>query len=292
MPLVSVIMPAYNCEQTLEAAAASVFSQTVSGWELIIVDDASRDGTAALANNLCARDPRVRLVTNERNLGVAASRNRGIRLAKGDYLAFLDSDDRWQPKKLELQLARLEKTQADLCYTSYQLCDPARPDVIKLYRVPPGIGYRALLKENVIGCSTVLMRARRMPAQGFPCAFFHEDYALWLKLLRSGCRAVGMEEPLVSYRTGGRSSNKLLAAVHRWEIYRRSEGLSLPACCYLSRVLRCPRIAETRPRHFPFPLRVPPRPTAAKITVSEKEAARPAASSGRSSAPPRRPGPR
>lgn len=196
-------MPAYNCEQTLEAAAASVFSQTVSGWELIIVDDASRDGTAALANNLCARDPRVRLVTNERSLGVAASRNRGIRLAKGDYLAFLDSDDRWQPKKLELQLARLEKTQADLCYTSYQLCDPARPDVIKLYRVPPGIRYRALLKENVIGCSTVLMRARRMPAQGFPCAFFHEDYALWLKLLRSGCRAVGMEEPLVSYRTGG-----------------------------------------------------------------------------------------
>lgn len=73
MPLVSVIMPAYNCEQTLEAAAASVFSQTVSGWELIIVDDASRDGTAALANNLCARDPRVRLVTNERNLGVAAN---------------------------------------------------------------------------------------------------------------------------------------------------------------------------------------------------------------------------
>lgn len=231
MPLVSVIMPAYNSAQTLDEAVSSVLSQTFSDWELIIVDDASQDETARLACGWAEKDRRIRLVQNDGNLGVAASRNRGCALAAGVYIAFLDSDDRWLPQKLERQAALLETAGAGLCYSSYLTHNPALPGRDRLYRVPPAVDYQGLLRENVVGCSTVLLR-RELLKDGFPSGYFHEDYVLWLRLLREGCTFCGIAEPLVIYRTGGRSANKFRAARHRWDIYRRSERLSFPASLY------------------------------------------------------------
>ena len=103
--LVSVVMPSYNSEHFIAESIKSVQSQTYGNWELLIVDDCSTDGTVAVAEAIAMDDSRVHVFSNERNSGAACSRNRALREAKGDWVAFLDSDDLWEPDKLERQLA-------------------------------------------------------------------------------------------------------------------------------------------------------------------------------------------
>lgn len=101
IPLVSVIMPAHNAERFLEEAIQSVISQTVTDWELLVIDDCSSDNTRQIAAEFAQKDPRIRLLANEQNMGVAKTRNRGLDLCSGQYVALLDSDDYWKPQLLE-----------------------------------------------------------------------------------------------------------------------------------------------------------------------------------------------
>ena len=112
--MISIIMPAYNAENTLEFAVRSVLAQTYRDFELIIINDCSKDKTLALANRLQKTDSRIRVLDNERNQGVSLTRRRGVEIAEGDWLAFLDSDDAWMPDKLEKQVA-LQKRQGQIC---------------------------------------------------------------------------------------------------------------------------------------------------------------------------------
>lgn len=227
-PLVSVVMPAYNAGRFLEEAVRSVMAQTVTDWELLILDDGSTDDTLILAQNLAQTDCRIRVLPNEHNMDVARTRNRGFDLCRGEYVALLDSDDVWLPHKLEMQLKRMEQTGADICYCSYAIVDAngekSRPD----YLVPGQTDFDKLLRENVIGCSTVVLSRKVVENHRFETAFYHEDYVLWLKLLRSGFRAAGCTEPLVHWRLieNSRSFNKRKAAGNRWRIYR--DYLHLP----------------------------------------------------------------
>ena len=118
-PLVSVIMPAYNAEPFIEEAIASVIAQTVADWELIVIDDCSTDDTVQIVSAFVRQDPRIQLLTNASNMGVAKTRNRGLDLCRGQYVAFIDSDDVWHSHKLEKQLDLLKKTGAGICYCSY-----------------------------------------------------------------------------------------------------------------------------------------------------------------------------
>lgn len=242
MAKVSIIMPAYNAEQSIGAAIQSVCGQTFSDWELIVVDDASIDKTAEIVQEISAKDKRVLLFIIPHNVGVAAARNHGLSLCTGEYVAFLDSDDIWHKDKLQRQLVALTQTNADLCFTAYNIVRQSGTPVIT-YDVPSTIDYQGLLKENVMGCSTVLLRSSSLGDVRFKTFFFHEDYVLWLEMLRNGCRAVGVQQPLVYYRLGGRSDNKINAAKERWNIYRKSEHLSLIKsfyyfCIYCKRGLR------------------------------------------------------
>lgn len=223
-PLVSVIMPAYNAEKWIGEAVESVRGQSCRDWELLILDDASTDGTEMLARRYAAEDPRIRYERGRENRGVAAVRNRGLELARGSWVALLDSDDTWRPEKLERQLALARREQADIVYCSYGMSGGAGD-----YLVPESVDYDELLRRNVLGCSTVLLSERVARRYRFSTEYYHEDYALWLELLRSGFRAVGCREVLADYRVvpGSRSHNKLRSAGHRWEIYRRAERLSL-----------------------------------------------------------------
>ena len=224
MSKVSVIMPAYNAELYIEEAINSVLSQTYADWELIIIDDASLDKTVEIVNKIVAIDKRIVLYKNAENSGVSFTRNRGIDMATGEYIAFLDSDDIWKAHKLEKQLRELERTKADLSYTSYYLTGEKGQ---KRYKVSKSIDFEGLLKENIIGCSTVVVKADVMRKYRFDSSFFHEDYVLWLTLFRSGCTAVGIEEEMVYYRDGGRSANKFAASKNRWLVYRQHEKLPL-----------------------------------------------------------------
>ena len=221
-PMVSVIMPAYNAESTLMRAVLSVVHQTFTNWELLIIDDASADNTLSIAKEISAEDTRISVLSSCVNLGAAASRNKGIRLCKGTYVAFIDSDDVWYPEKLEKQLDLISKTGADLCYTAYAIVNLAGDKVRADYCVPEHTSYEALLCENVIGCSTVLLSAALVQSHPFVTNFYHEDYSLWLTLLKEDCHAVGCNEVLVKWclREGSRSYSKLKSLKMRWKIYR------------------------------------------------------------------------
>ena len=227
-PLVSVIMPAYNAERFVEEAIRSVMSQTITDWELLVLDDGSKDGTARIAADLAAQDPRIRFLPNEANMGVAKTRNRGFDLCRGQYVALLDSDDVWHPDKLEKQLALAEQTGADIVYCSYGIMDEHGNKSCDDFIVPEQVDMEGFLARSVMSCSTVLLSRGIANRYRFMTEFYHEDLALWLQLLHDGYQANGVVEVLAQYRVmqGTRASNKLKSAWNRWQIYRRYLGLS------------------------------------------------------------------
>lgn len=227
-PCVSVIMPAYNAGAYIEEAIRSVMAQTVTDWELLVLDDGSSDDTCARVAALAAEDPRIQLLPNENNLGAANTRNRGFDLCRGLHVALLDSDDRWMPEKLEKQLALLEQTGADFTYCSYSIVDGEGKRAKNDYIVPAEVSFEGLLRENCIGCSTVVLRREVAERYRFTPNFFHEDYVLWLQLTRDGLRGVGCTQVLCAWRyiATSRSFDKKKAALNRWRIYR--QYLKLP----------------------------------------------------------------
>lgn len=228
--LVSVIMPAYQSERYIADAIGSVMAQTLTDWELLVMIDSCVDHTCRIAQDLAARDSRIRVICNDKNLGAAGSRNRGLDLCRGAYVAFLDSDDLWHPQKLEKQLALLQRSDAHFSYTAYSIIDENGQKLRDDYRVPPTRSFEQMLGENVIGCSTVLLCPEIARKYRFSTEYYHEDYVLWTKLLQDGYRAVGCEEVLSSWRlsSNSRSFNKANAARNRWHIYRHCLKLSLP----------------------------------------------------------------
>lgn len=219
-PLVSVVMPAYRCASTIRSAIESVLIQDLS-LELLVIDDCSpEDLTEALAP--FARDARVRILHNEVNMGAAKSRNRGVELAQGEYVAFLDADDIWEPGKLKKQVARLEENGAVLCATARELMTPEGKLTGRIIPVKETIAYTDLLRHNSINCSSVLMK--REVALEFPMEHeqSHEDYIMWLRVLEKYGWVCGINEPLLKYRLSntGKSGSKLHSAKMTFQVYR------------------------------------------------------------------------
>ena len=220
--LVSVIMPACNSENYIAEAITSVLEQTVKNLELIVIDDGSTDGTRNIVEAFVRKDPRVRLVVNEDNLGVAKSRNYGLELSCGQYTALLDSDDYWNKDFLEKMIARASQTDADIVYCSYTLVDESGKKICNDFLVPEQATYEYSLIRSVITCSTVLLTKKMVETYRFPYGIYHEDIALWFRMLKEGARAFGVTEILAAYRqrSGSRASNKFKSALRRWAVYR------------------------------------------------------------------------
>ncbi|HVK50255.1 MAG TPA: glycosyltransferase family 2 protein [Pseudoxanthomonas sp.] len=236
---VSVIMPVYNAEATMRRSIESVLGQTHADVQLVLVDDGSRDGSAAIIADYAARDSRVTAI-HQANGGVAAARNAGLRAATGTHVAFCDSDDWWAPHKLELQLEQMRASDALVCYAAYQrVAEDGRP----LSRVLPPlrVEYRDMLGSNHIGNLTGVYD-RRLGDIEFQ-RVGHEDYVFWLDRVRRAGVAVRVpgDEPLAWYlvRGGSVSANKLRAAGWQWQIYRQNEGLGVSrACWYMLQYVR------------------------------------------------------
>ena len=234
-PVLTVIMPSYNAERYIVEAIDSVIAQTVEEWELIIVDDASTDATQEIAADYQRRDPRVRLVTQDTNRGPAYARNAGIDRARGELIAFIDSDDVWYPDKTAKQVAALDHQQADICYTSYKRRRDGERDGT-LVTVPERATYHSMLRRNLIACSTAMVRRSTCDAARMPLLKLRADHGYWLALLRDGSRkAVGITEPLVWYRLhhDSLSANKLVAAKYSWKLLREVERFGLPRSLWL-----------------------------------------------------------
>ena len=227
-PLVSVIMPAYNAQRFIREAIDSVIAQTHADWELLVLDDGSSDDTCAVVEDMAAKDERIRLIKNPSNMGVAKTRNRGLDLCRGDYVAFLDSDDIWHPEKLTSQISVMKSKDARLAYTSYAIVDENGAPCKNAYVVPEHVSFDDMLKENHIGCSTVMLSSDIAKQYRFATDFYHEDYCLWLDILNAGHKAAGCPEVLVDWRLikNSRSFNKFNSAKNRWRIYRRHMNYS------------------------------------------------------------------
>ena len=231
-PLVSVIMPAYNAAPFIEEAIMSVVNQTMSDWELFVIDDCSTDSTFKVAQELAAKDSRIHVLQNDVNMGVAKTRNRGLDICSGDYIALLDSDDYWKSGFLEKMTARAKETKSDIIYSSYELVDEQDLKVCNDFIVPLETTFDDSIVRSVITCSTVLISSKITQNHRFPTNMYHEDIALWFQLLRDGKTASGVQEVLAAYRqrSNSRSSDKILSAYRRWIVYRKHLKMPLVKC--------------------------------------------------------------
>lgn len=227
--LVSIVMPTYNCAAYIGAAIASVQAQTYENWELIIVDDASTDQTADVIAPFLT-DQRILYHRMERNQGPAAVRNQALGLAKGAYIAFLDSDDLWLPEKLERQISFMQQTPCVFSCTAYQRVDEQGRSLGMILLPHHCVGYwREFFLGNVIGNSTVVYDRRHFGDVQVPDIRKRNDFALWLELLRSGERCFGIAEPLMQYRVreNSVSAKKWGLLKYHWQLYRQVEGQNL-----------------------------------------------------------------
>lgn len=234
MPKVSVVIPAYNAEKYIADAVCSVTAQTERDIEILIVDDCSTDTTADICRTLAASDDRIRIITNEKNSGVSFSRNVGVAAAVGDYVAFLDSDDKWREDKLAFQLKETAThPECAIFFTASSFTDEDGVPFNYIFNVPETVDFKALLRQNVISCSSVMLPRDVILAHSFKNDRMHEDYAVWLEILKDGTTARGIPEPLLIYRLvgGSKSSNKLHAALMQYRVYRHV-GLSVLQALY------------------------------------------------------------
>jgi len=235
--LVSIVMPAHNSEKFILESIESIINQTYANWELHVVDDASKDQTTKILKEISESDSRIKVTINEINSGAAVTRNVALAATRGQYVAFLDSDDVWEKNKLEKQIKFMETNMECFTFTSYKIVDESGKENYKIVDAKSKelVGYKDMLaKRATLGCSTVvidqsIIREKYLENLEMPLIRTGQDYAFWLRILKEGVFAKRINEPLTKYRIvkGSISRNKVKKAKRQWEIYRNLENLDL-----------------------------------------------------------------
>ena len=177
--LVSIIMPSWNTAKFISESIQSVINQTYKNWEMIIIDDSSKDSTHDIISRYNIIDSRIRVISLEKNSGVSNERNIGISEAQGSWIAFLDSDDIWQPTKLEKQMELINREKVEFVFTGSSFIDSENKPLGTVFEVPEKISYKKLRNHNVISCSSVLINKRFFSEFMMENDGMSEDYALW-----------------------------------------------------------------------------------------------------------------
>ena len=204
--LVSIITPAYNCSETIKETIESVLNQTYSNWEMLIVDDCSRDDTTQIIEYYTRQDNRISLFRLKSNSGSAVARNTALQLAKGRYVALLDSDDLWKPEKLEHQLHFMKSHNYAFTFTAYDVFRSSCEKKRKIFEAPCEIKYHQYLQNSIIGCLTVMIDREKIPDFHMESGYL-EDVLTWMYYLRKGFTAYGLNENLASYRVSASSKS-------------------------------------------------------------------------------------
>ncbi len=223
MPRVSVITPAYNAAFFLQETVKSVQDQTFNDWEMIIVDDCSTDETYVLSTRIAETDKRIRVLHNEKNIGVAATRNKALDVAVGEYVAFLDADDLWLPRKLEKQVNFMDAGLYVLTYTNYREFDSNTGKICeKIIRAPATMTAKRIYSDTSIGCLTVMVNRNLSGVFYMPLLTHTEDNITWQEILSRGFTAHRLDDVLSLYREGNSSltHGKIKAAKQQWQTYR------------------------------------------------------------------------
>lgn len=224
-PRVSVVMPTYNSAAYVCDAIDSVVGQDFCDWELLVVDDASVDGTPELIRARYARDDRVVLHAQAANKGAAVARNVAIEAAKGRFIAFLDSDDLWRSNKLAVQVPLLESSDACLIFSAYDVFTGGARQMQRTVAAPKRLVYRDLLWGDPIGCLTAMYDTEKTGKVLMPNIRMRQDWGLWLRLLRGGQCGIGVQQSLAMLRLHQHSlsANKLRAVRFNYRLLR-TEG--------------------------------------------------------------------
>ena len=230
---VSIIVPMYNAEKFIGKTIESVLAQTYQNWEMLIMNDASTDNSLAIVSVYAKKDERIKIVNTEKNVGVVKGRNFLIDLASGKYIAFLDADDYWHNEKLEKQIKFMKEKNASISCTEYTRVKENEEKINDVI-IKEEISYNDMLKNNYLGCLTVIYDAKKIGKRYFKELEKNEDYVLWLEIVKDVNTIYGLKENLAYYRVldNSRSSNKVKTAKVRWEIYRKIEKLSLLKSLY------------------------------------------------------------
>ncbi len=233
--LVSIITPSYNSKPFIKETIDSVLAQTYQNWEMIIVDDKSQDDSVEYINTLIKDEQRIRLITLNENIGAAMARNRALEVARGKYIAFLDSDDVWLPKKLEIQLDFMQRNNVAISFTSYNTIDENSNENDHTIYAVESLTLVQYLKNTIIGFSTSIIDKELIKEEiKFLDIRIRQDTNLWITLLKNGYKAYGINQVLVKYRihSNSISANKLKAAKGVWNLYFRIHHFGLIKSLY------------------------------------------------------------
>ena len=217
---VSVIIPTYNSSKFVLQTLQSIKNQTYKNWELLITDDCSTDNTVAIINSYIKNDKRAKLFKLDRNCGAGAARNNSISQSTGRYIAFCDSDDRWKPNKLEVQIAFMKEHNCDFSYTSYDIINE-NGKTIGSVNAKPIMNYKKILRNNYIGCLTAIFDTNVFGRLYMPEIRKRQDWALWIMILQKSNKAFGLQQVLATYmqRKNSISTNKSEMLKYNFNIY-------------------------------------------------------------------------
>lgn len=233
--LVSIITATFNSEGTIIDTYNTIKNQTYANWEWLVTDDCSIDNTLFILQDIAAQDKRVKVLSNKVNSGAAVSRNNSLIYANGNLIAFIDSDDLWEPNKLEEQLAFIGGG-IDFSFTAYDLIDDQGEELNQTVDANQSGQFTyddMLRKKATLGCSTVMLRRSAFDDISMPLLRTGQDYATWLKLLKTGKNAHLLNTVLTHYRImpNSISRNKFKKAKRQWKIYRKVENLPFIKSC-------------------------------------------------------------
>ena len=225
--LVSIIMPTYNCAKFIKETIESVLNQTYENWELVIVDDCSNDNTEEVVERF--NDKRIKYHKLEKNSGAAVARTTAMKMATGNYMEFLDSDDLWKKDKLEKQLDFMKKNNYNFTCTAYEQIDEEGNKLNKVIKTKKKANYNRILLDCPVGNSTVVYNVDNLGKFEVPNIRKRNDDALWLQILKKEKFIYGMPDVLMEYRIRNNSisSNKLSLIKYHWQLYREIEHLSV-----------------------------------------------------------------
>ena len=220
MSLVSIIIPYYKKKDDINTTINSILNQNFNNYEIIIVYDDENKEDLKLIQEIKQKDERIKLIINEKNLGAGESRNRGIKIARGKFIAFIDADDIWKPLKLSKQIGFMIKNNFSITHTSYNIINDEKK-IIGL-RQAKNLIFSNLLKSCDIGLSTVILEKKILNDNKFAKLNTKEDYVLWLNLSKDGHEFKALNESLTDWRL---SKNSLSASTLRklidgYKVYR------------------------------------------------------------------------
>lgn len=227
LPLISIITPVYNAEKYLLQAIDSVLAQTYNNWEWILIDDCSTDNSYKILKKIADRDSRIKIYRNRVNSRAFQSRNNALNISKGSFVAFLDADDLWAPKKLELQIEFMQQKSSWFSYTDFDrfISDFRKP--FRREKLPKIATYKRILTNNYIATSTVMIWREKI-GDFYMSDVYYDDFMLWLDLLKRIKIGHKLSHNLMHYRltSGSLSINKFKSAKEVYKMFTQKMGFS------------------------------------------------------------------